>query len=152
MLRQYCRTARVLMQSYETSAAGIAGPVPISDLFSPPDGADIPEAWLLLRQWYASLYAVIEGWKRLDLSDRSVNFALAGLKRTGAIRILKEFRNSVYHFSPHVVDERQVDLMLAGAADGTIGRLVRFQDAVTAYLDQWKTETDLSGIGWWQRD
>jgi hypothetical protein len=150
MLRQYCRSASLMRTAYVGTAQDFQAGTPISELFSPADGKDIAPTWLWLRNWLASLNVLIEGWSRLKLSDPRIDASLSRLKQDGDLKVLKAFRNAVYHFEPDPVDSRFVQLLFVGTASGTVGRLMRLQDQFDSYFDKWATKTDLSGIGKWQ--
>ncbi len=55
-----------------------------------------------LPYWYAGMYVVVEGWKRLELHDQEVD----GLLDAKHLGLLKRFRNGVYHFHPEYYDEK----------------------------------------------
>ncbi len=52
---------------------------------------------------------MIEGWKQLKLSDSKVDSLLTSPN----VRLLKEYRNGVFHFQKNYVDDRFVGFMRA---------------------------------------
>lgn len=70
------------------------------------------EAGLFLSYWYASLYVVIEGWKRLGFQDAEIDRLLTSAN----VDHLRRYRNGVCHFQPKYLDERF--LALVSATDG----------------------------------
>jgi hypothetical protein len=52
--------------------------------------------------WYAGMYTLVDGWKRLQLADSGVD-ALLDAKR---LALLERFRHGVYHFHPEYYDEK----------------------------------------------
>lgn len=57
---------------------------------------------LYLSLWYAFLYVVVEGWKRLNLKDPSIDLLL----ESPLVKKLKQYRNGVFHFQPKYDDQR----------------------------------------------
>ena len=62
--------------------------------------------------WYASLYAVVEGWRELRLTDG----VIGDLIDSPNTSLLRRFRNGVVHFQPRYWDARFVELMSEGPA------------------------------------
>ena len=60
--------------------------------------------------WYGGLYVVIEGWRKLRLVD-SVIDELLGSKN---VKLLKRYRNGVFHFQSKYSDSRFTDFMTVG--------------------------------------
>ena len=52
--------------------------------------------------WYAGLYVVVEGWKRLKLTDPEVD----PLLDAEHLKILKSYRHGVFHFHPSYYDPK----------------------------------------------
>ena len=55
-----------------------------------------------LPYYYAGMYILAEGWKRLQLADSGID-VLLDAKR---LALLEHFRNGVYHFHPEYYDEK----------------------------------------------
>lgn len=68
------------------------------------------EANLYMSYWYGGLYVVIEGWQQLRLSDPTIDELLASPN----IRLLKEYRNGVFHFQKAYFDKRFTNFMTKG--------------------------------------
>jgi hypothetical protein len=60
------------------------------------------ETGLFLSYWYAALYVVIEGWKKLGFQDAEID----ALLRSPNVGHLRRYRNGVSHFQPKYLDER----------------------------------------------
>ncbi len=56
----------------------------------------------LISQFYASLYVVVEGWKDLKLKDSLID----NLLDNELVKLLKRYRNSVYHYQPKMLEDR----------------------------------------------
>lgn len=61
------------------------------------------EEFMYISLWYAQLYTVIEGWKKLKLTNRTVNNMLAN---SGYVELLRRYRNGVAHFQSDYFDSR----------------------------------------------
>lgn len=149
-LVQCLQTSKALWKACQESSPAPGTPIPVSAIFSPPDGQDIEAAWLLWRQWIASLVVVIEGWQRLQLRDGFINARINRWTNDGTLKALIDFRNAVYHFTPILDDKRLVEVLYIGMADGTISYLLQLQGALDQYFAKWKQTTNLAGIGLWQ--
>ena len=68
------------------------------------------EANLYMSYWYGGLYVVIEGWKRLRLSDPTIDNLLASPN----VQLLKQYRNGVFHYQPKYFDKRFIRFMTKG--------------------------------------
>ena len=68
------------------------------------------EANLYMSYWYGGLYVVIEGWQQLRLSDSTIDELLASPN----VRLLKEYRNGVFHFQRAYFDKRFTNFMTEG--------------------------------------
>ena len=64
-------------------------------------GWDI-EANLYMSYWYAGLFVVIEGWRKLQLRDSAIDPLLTSQN----VDLLKRYRNGVFHFQSDYHDER----------------------------------------------
>ena len=67
---------------------------------------------LFMSHWYAALYVVVEGWKKLELSDPQLDQLLSAPH----IELLKRYRNGVYHFQKNYFDPRFSELFEAKEA------------------------------------
>lgn len=68
------------------------------------------EADLYMSFWYGELYVVIEGWKKLGLSEPEVDALLASPN----VELLRRYRNGVFHFQKEYFDERFLGFMRDG--------------------------------------
>jgi len=75
----------------------------------PKEHPDI-EAFLYMSYWYAALYVVVEGWRKLELEDEEID----GLLESPNVALLKRYRNGVFHFQRTYYDKRFVDLITEG--------------------------------------
>lgn len=71
-------------------------------------GRDSIEATMYMSLWYALLYVVVEGWRRLRLSDPAIDALLGNAEH---VHVLKRYRHGVAHFQPNYVDSRFVEIM-----------------------------------------
>ena len=75
---------------------------------STPTGAFYKEPdfqmFMYMSYWYAGLYVVIEGWRRLNLRDPSIDALLVSPN----VHLLKRYRHAVYHFQKDYLDDRFV--------------------------------------------
>lgn len=60
--------------------------------------------------WYAGLYVVAEGWKKLKLSDTQINRLLDSPN----LELLRRYRNGTFHFQSEYNDQRFIDLINNG--------------------------------------
>ena len=74
------------------------------------DGAAQIEGFLYMSYWYGGLYVVIEGWRKLRLSDAVID---AMLQSTN-VELLRRYRNGVFHFQKDYNDERFFAFMKEG--------------------------------------
>lgn len=65
--------------------------------------------WAFMSQFYSSLWVVIEGWQTLKLKDHNIEYLIAGCPQY--CRLLKKFRDSVYHCSPTLLDSRSLEFV-----------------------------------------
>jgi hypothetical protein len=75
-----------------------------------PGGTKEIESRIFLSLWYAGLSVVIEGWKRLKLTDAAVDELL----KSKNVKLLKDFRDSIYHFQPRYDEKRFVAFITEG--------------------------------------
>lgn len=64
---------------------------------------------LYLSFWLSELYVVIEGWEELGLTDSTVDIFL---KSTDNIKLLKRYRNGVFHFKKKFFDDRFTNFII----------------------------------------
>jgi hypothetical protein len=82
---------------------------------------------LFLSYWYGALYVVVEGWEELKLSDQDVDKLL----RSPNVKLLKRFRNGVFHFQKRYFDGRFTDFI---SAKDTVEWVHNLTDAIGAYF------------------
>jgi len=70
----------------------------------------------LISAWYASLWVVVDGWETIPLTDPEIDEMLAA--GTSYKRLLRRFRNCVYHYQPSLIDRRHLEFLAAG--EGTV--------------------------------
>jgi hypothetical protein len=68
------------------------------------------EEFMYMSLWYALLYVVIEGWKRLGLVDTEIDRLLHSLN----VNLLKRYRNGVFHYQKGYIDERFIGFIRDG--------------------------------------
>lgn len=64
------------------------------------------ESVMYMSLWYGLLYVVIEGWQSLKLKDQIIDDSL----KSKYTRLLKRYRNGVFHFQKKYNDERFEEL------------------------------------------
>lgn len=72
--------------------------------YSSPDEIPNGEYFAYSSQWFAALHVVIEGWSELDLTDPAINRLLSEFDELKSL--LRRYRNGVFHFQPHLLDDR----------------------------------------------
>jgi hypothetical protein len=101
----------------------------------------ISRFWALSYLFYASLYVVIEGWGKLELTDQEITDLLGSQN----VRTLKDFRNAVFH--PNHFGEQRVTTFL-----GTHTELrpwaVALSNAFSRYFRKWAASTESSAAPW----
>ena len=70
----------------------------IHDRFS----AEMIRADLYMSFWYGELFVVVEGWRELELTDPAVD----ALLKSPNVKLLKLYRNGVFHFQMKYFDKR----------------------------------------------
>jgi hypothetical protein len=68
------------------------------------------QVFAYMSYWYSGLYVVIEGWKRLSLTDPAVDPLLL----SPTVELLRLFRNGSLHFQEAYFDKRFVGFMALG--------------------------------------
>lgn len=77
------------------------------DAYQPPD--DEPPtglSFVLMAQWYAALWVSIEAWRESGLSDPLVDELLGDPTFDANLKLLRRFRNGVYHYQASLIDDR----------------------------------------------
>ena len=64
------------------------------------------QSTVLMLQWYAALWVAIEGWRECPLSDEIVDELLTDPAFEQNTKLLRRFRNGVYHYQRDLVNER----------------------------------------------
>ena len=83
------------------------------------DNSSSSDKWkwcAFMSQFYSSLWVVIEGWKTLKLKDHDIEYLIAGCPQY--CRLLKKFRDSVYHCSTTLLDSRSLEFIGQDAPAG----------------------------------
>lgn len=73
---------------------------------------EVLQGFMFLSYWYATLYAVAEGWKELRLADPTIDALLT----ESHLALLKRYRNGVFHFQHDYFDRRYQDFFDEGQA------------------------------------
>lgn len=68
------------------------------------------ETFLYLSYWYASLYVLVEGWRELGFSDKTID----ALLDSSNVDLLKRYRHGVFHFQKEYYDSRFIQFMSEG--------------------------------------
>ena len=68
------------------------------------------ESFLAMSYWYGGLYAVVEGWKELGLTDNTIDKLLTSPN----VDLLRRYRNGVFHFQRKYNDQRFMEFMAEG--------------------------------------
>ncbi len=70
---------------------------------------------VLMLQFYAALWAAIEGWKECQLSDETIDELLTDPAFQHNIQLLRRFRNGVYHYQADLINDRVLEFLHEGA-------------------------------------
>lgn len=65
---------------------------------------------LALEVYYGALYVVVEGYQGLGLQDAEIDHFLSN---EGYVRLLRRFRNAVFHFTGTPLDKRLTEFLAA---------------------------------------
>lgn len=65
---------------------------------------------LYMSYWYAGMYVVIEGWKKLALSDPKID----NLLESPNVDLLRRYRNGVFHFQKEYFNEKFMGFIDSG--------------------------------------
>ncbi len=68
------------------------------------------QTFLYMSYWYAALYVVVEGWKKLHLHDKAID----GLLSSPNVGLLRRYRNGVFHFHAEYYDQRFIQFISEG--------------------------------------
>ena len=72
-----------------------------------PESLTLIEDNMYMSYWYAGLYVVIEGWRKLKLEDTAIDNLLS---REGYVELLRRYRNGVFHYQKDYFDSRFADV------------------------------------------
>lgn len=75
-----------------------------------PEDIDEIQSFLYMSYWYAGLYVVIEGWKRMEIHDDEID----ALLKSKNVELLRRYRNGAFHFQPTYFDDRFIGFMKTG--------------------------------------
>src|SRR3989344_829781 len=78
-----------------------------SKLLQKKEGID---TFLYMSLWYGMFYVLIEGWRKLRLTDEKID----NLLKSKNVDLLKRYRNGVFHFQKEYYDEHFMKLMAEG--------------------------------------
>jgi hypothetical protein len=67
-----------------------------------------------MASFYSSVWVVIEGWQEIRLKDEIIDRILKASPKY--LRLLKRFRNGVFHYQSNLVDDRFVQFLEQGQA------------------------------------
>jgi hypothetical protein len=87
-----------------------------------------PRARLHLELWYACLVPVLEGWTKEKINNAAVT---AFMRQNRKVKLLRQCRNAVFHYSPCYLDERTRGLM---AEVGMVEWVHGLHDAISAFF------------------
>lgn len=82
--------------------------------------------------WHASLHVVVEGWRKLNLTDPAVD----NLLDTSFLDHLRKNRNAIFHFQPTYLDDR-VSRFIVDSRGRCVGQAHRLHDALSEYFFRW---------------
>jgi len=68
------------------------------------------ESWLYMSYWYGGLYVVIEGWRKLQLTDTVID----NLLLHPYVDLLRLYRNGTFHFHQDYHDKKFISFMKEG--------------------------------------
>ncbi|KKR56134.1 MAG: hypothetical protein UT93_C0004G0012 [Candidatus Woesebacteria bacterium GW2011_GWF1_40_24] len=78
-----------------------------SKLLQKKEGID---TFLYMSLWYGMFYVLIEGWLQLGFEDEKIDELL----KSNNVKLLKRYRNGVFHFQKEYYDKRLTKLMTEG--------------------------------------
>jgi hypothetical protein len=100
------------------------------------------EANLYMSCWYGGLYVVIEGWQKLGLSDSIIDQLLTSPN----VRLLKQYRNGVFHFQKAYFDERFTNFMTKG--ENAVNWVRDLNRAFGGYFLNWRKTNKRNKDSW----
>lgn len=68
--------------------------------------------YAIMSQWYASVWVVIEGWKKLKLKDAIIDNILE--EYSDYCTLLRQYRNCIFHYQENITDKRFIALFEKG--------------------------------------
>jgi hypothetical protein len=87
-----------------------------------------PHTRLYLELWYACLVPVLEGWKTEKIQEAAVT---AFIRQKRKVKLLRQCRNAVFHYSAHYLDERTEELM---TEEGMVEWVHGLHKAISAFF------------------
>jgi hypothetical protein len=96
------------------------------------------EIFMYMSLWYATLYTVIEGWRRLKLRDDEIGSLLA----SPFVKMLKTYRHGVTHFQTRYYDKKYMPFVTKPESVAWVRAL---HGAFFRYLNDWFKTHDLDG-------
>jgi hypothetical protein len=99
---------------------------------------DALHTFMFMSYWFATLYAVVEGWQEMRLTDPVIDPLLTAPH----LDLLRRYRNGVFHFQADYFDRRYSDLTTHGEAIAWVNKL---HGGFTAYFTRWFETHDLDG-------
>jgi hypothetical protein len=106
-----------------------------------------------LSHWLASLYVVAEGWQEIKIPDAVISDLIA--KYDDYYKLMRRFRNGVYHFQHKPLSEKLTDFLEAKSegtlwAEALLFEFKRF--LVFTVPDNADGEEMKRIIGWWPKE
>ncbi|MGA2093261.1 MAG: hypothetical protein ABSH16_07655 [Sedimentisphaerales bacterium] len=83
---------------------------------------------LFMAHWYGSLYVVVEGWKRTNLKNPTIDKLL----ESPNVYLLKQFRHGTFHFQEKYFDQRFVRFW--ENSDETVGWVRQLNNAFNRFF------------------
>ncbi len=68
------------------------------------------DTFLYMSLWYGMFYVLIEGWEDMKLKDKKIDELL----KSKNVKLLKKYRNGVFHFHKKYYDKHFIELMSNG--------------------------------------
>jgi hypothetical protein len=84
--------------------------------------------FMYMSLWYGELYVVIEGWNKLNLTDKTVDKLL---EESEMVKLLKRYRHGTFHYQSSYFDSRFINLM---SEDKTVKWVRKLNSAFGAYF------------------
>lgn len=88
------------------------------------------ETFIYMSFWFGGLFAVVEGWRELELSDPAVD----ALLRSPNVALLRQFRNAAFHYQRKYSERR---LLAFQKARDTAGWVRKLSEAFGAWFLKW---------------